>query len=42
MNKKLATVIIAIMLSALAGLVIAATVTYKSLGAIKAKYTEIR
>jgi uncharacterized integral membrane protein len=42
MNKKLATAIVAVMLAALAGLVIAATVTYKSLGTIKAEYTETR
>ncbi len=42
MNKKLATAIVLVMLAALAGLVIAATVTYKSLGTIKAEYTEMR
>jgi len=42
MNKKLAIVILVVMLGVLAGLVIANSVSPKSLGATKATFTEIR
>lgn len=42
MNKKLAIAIIAVMMAVLAGLVIANSVIPTTLGATKAKFTEIR
>ena len=42
MNKKLAIAILAVMFAALVGLVIANSVTPKSLGNTKAIFTEIR
>jgi hypothetical protein len=42
MNKKLAIVIVAVMLTVLAGLVVANSLITKSVGATKAVFTEIR
>jgi hypothetical protein len=42
MNKKIATVILVVMFAVLAALVIASTVSDRSVGAIKAKFSETR
>ena len=42
MNKKIAAVILIVMLAVLAALVVATTVAERPLGAIKANFTEIR
>ncbi len=42
MNKKIAAVILIVMLAVLAALVVASTVMEKPIGAIKATFTETR
>ncbi|GEM_PF-2892255 len=42
MNKKIATAIIVVMLAVLAALVVANTLSEKSLGSVKATFTETR
>lgn len=42
MNKKIATAIIVVMLAVLAALVVATTVSERSLGSVKATFAETR
>jgi hypothetical protein len=42
MNKKIAMAIIVVMLAVLAALVVASTISEKSLGSVKATFTETR